>query len=228
MNAMYARELFIKTFGREPAPPRPANQPRAEVNDKLAPAPEPETEGRVIYHVTPRAHDGRWNIKVRGTDDPIAVIDNKDDAVERAKKLARRHDWSQLIVHNQDGKIAHEFAYGASPDETGFEPADEDDDDSPDDTDAPGGDTQQATKTERVADAKPAVPADRIIYHVMLRKSDNRWTVLKQGRAKPNRVLVSQAEAIEFAMTLARSEGEAWVITHEEDGAIAEEIHVKQ
>lgn len=100
--------------------------------------------------------------------------------------------------------------------------------DEPDETDVPDGETQQSTAAAApAAPAAPAKPADRIIYHVMLRKNDNRWSVLKQGRAKPNRVLETQAEAIEFAMTLARSEGEAWVITHTEDGAIAEEIHVK-
>ncbi|MBE7493231.1 MAG: DUF2188 domain-containing protein [Planctomycetes bacterium] len=101
-----------------------------------------------------------------------------------------------------------------------------DDDDGPDHTDVPDGETQQAATAPAPASG-PAKSADRIIYHVMLRKNDGRWSVLKQGRAKPNRVLETQAEAIEFAMTLARSEGEAWVITHTEDGAIAEEIHVR-
>lgn len=146
MTAIYARELFLKTFGREPTPPKPAGQ--------AAGSPVPRSK---------------------------------------------------------------------------MEPADDNDDDQPDETDEPGGDTQQSPKTARVGEgeSKPAAPADRIIYHVMLRKNDRRWNVLKQGRAKPNRVLDSQAEAIEFAMTLARSEGEAWVITHTEDGTIAEEIHVK-
>lgn len=104
------------------------------------------------------------------------------------------------------------------------EAADDEADDH-DETDMPDGETQQPTAA--ATETVPAKPADRIIYHVMLRKNDNRWSVLKQGRAKPNRVLETQAEAIEFAMTLARTEGEAWVITHSEDGAIAEEIHVK-
>ena len=219
MPANHAHDVFVKTFGRAPAQPRPAEAGKDPAADKLAKAPKPEADGRVIYHVTPRAHDARWNVKARGIEDPIAVVENKDAAIERAKELAKRHEWSQVIVHNQDGKIAHEFAYGAAPQ----------DDDSPEETDEPDGETQQSTSAPGKATvqvAAPTVVPDRIIYHVMPRKNDARWNVLKQGRSKPNRVLETQAEAIEFAMALARTDRNSWVITHAEDGAILEEIHV--
>lgn len=224
MPANYAHDVFVKTFGRAPAQPRPAaaakDAPAETPSDRLARAPKREADGRVIYHVTPRAHDARWNVKARGIEDPIAVLENKDEAVERAKELAKRHEWSQVIVHNQDGKIAHEFVYGAPP---------EDQDDGPDETDVPDGETQQSTSAPAKPTGKVATPPaapDRMIYHVMPRKNDGRWNVLKQGRSKPNRVLETQAEAIEFAMALARTDRNSWVITHAEDGAILEEIHV--
>jgi len=43
------------------------------------------------------------------------LVDNKDNAVEHAKELARAQELGQVIVHTRDGKIAEEFTYGEDP-----------------------------------------------------------------------------------------------------------------
>lgn len=67
---------------------------------------------RQVYHVTPFANG--WKVNREG-DDYEVVRDDKDDAVQEAKRLAKEAELGQVIVHNQDGKIADEFTYGEDP-----------------------------------------------------------------------------------------------------------------
>ncbi|HVL81305.1 MAG TPA: DUF2188 domain-containing protein [Actinomycetota bacterium] len=67
---------------------------------------------RVTYHVTPFGNG--WKVAAQGAEYEV-VRDNKDDAVNEAKELAKQQGLGQVIVHNQDGKIADEFTYGEDP-----------------------------------------------------------------------------------------------------------------
>ena len=214
MTASYAQDVFLRIFGRAPAPRRESKPASTTPEDKLSDPPLPDTQGHVIYHVTPRAHDGRWNIKVRGTEDPVAVIDVKDDAIEQAKQLARRHDWSQVIVHNQDGKIAHEFAYGSNPE----------DDDAPEETESDDRfvDDYEGDDTEDES-AFAAPDGERVVYHVTPRKKDGRWNVRRRGAERPSHVADTKEIAIDKAREFADRRSWAQVIIHNQDGRIAEE-----
>ena len=67
---------------------------------------------RRTYHVTPFGNG--WKVSAEGQELDV-VRDNKDDALEEAKRLAKAEALGQVIVHNQDGKIAEEFTYGDDP-----------------------------------------------------------------------------------------------------------------
>lgn len=70
---------------------------------------------RETYHVTPFGNG--WKVAAEGQDLDI-VRDNKDDAVEEAKRLAKSAELGQVVVHGQDGQIQEEFTYGEDPRET--------------------------------------------------------------------------------------------------------------
>ncbi|MCB9933800.1 MAG: DUF2188 domain-containing protein [Planctomycetes bacterium] len=118
MASTFTTEMFVKLFGVMPAKPGPAPEPRkAPKTEVLVPNRAAQPGEKIIYHVTPR-NDQRWGIRKEGGSRPSAVCENKDEAVERAREIARNLPWSQVIIHNMDGKIAQEFSYGG-PRETG-------------------------------------------------------------------------------------------------------------
>ena len=69
--------------------------------------------GRATFHVIPDANS--WKVKYEADSTYDALVDNKDRAVEMAKEMAKEFELGQVIVHNQDGKIAEEFTYGNDP-----------------------------------------------------------------------------------------------------------------
>jgi hypothetical protein len=110
----YATELFVKLFGLLPGDRKPEPARATPKTEVLVPNKPAAPGGKVIYHVTPR-EDDRWNIRKEGGNRPSAVVDNKDSAVERAREIAKNLSWSQVVIHNKDGKIAQEFSYGGPP-----------------------------------------------------------------------------------------------------------------
>ena len=68
---------------------------------------------RLVLHVTPDVNS--WEVKAEGSTDTIALVDNKDRALELAKEQAKAAPLGQVIVHTRDGKIAEEFTYGDDP-----------------------------------------------------------------------------------------------------------------
>jgi hypothetical protein len=107
--------MFVKLFGVLPPDRKPEPAKSSPKTEVLVPNRPAEPGGKVIYHITPRSDD-RWNIRKEGGTRPSAVVDNKDAAIERAREIAKNQPWSQIIVHNKDGKIAQEFTYGGAPD----------------------------------------------------------------------------------------------------------------
>lgn len=71
---------------------------------------------RLVLHVTPNANG--WEVRQEGAQDTLALVDDKDRAVELAREQAKASALGQVIVHNQDGKIADEFTYGEDPPES--------------------------------------------------------------------------------------------------------------
>ena len=70
---------------------------------------------RLTYHVSPFGNG--W--KVAAEHEELDVVrDNKDDAVDEARRLAKSAELGQVIVHKQDGTIEEEFTYGDDPRDT--------------------------------------------------------------------------------------------------------------
>ena len=68
---------------------------------------------RATFHVIPDANS--WKVKNEQDAKYDALVDNKDRALELAREYAKEFQLGQVIVHNQDGKIAEEFTYGDDP-----------------------------------------------------------------------------------------------------------------
>lgn len=58
--------------------------------------------------------DGGWDIKQGGSSRKSGHRDNKQDAVDRARKISRNKG-SELFIHNKDGKIGKKDSHGNDP-----------------------------------------------------------------------------------------------------------------
>lgn len=61
-----------------------------------------EMADRKTYHITPNG-DGGWNVKGVGASRASSTHDNKVDAMERARELAKNQSLGQVVIHKQDG-----------------------------------------------------------------------------------------------------------------------------
>jgi len=81
---------------------------------------EPKDEEKVekvereVYHVVPNPKGG-WFVKREKVEQPVAEWPNKRQAIGIAKKLAKRAELGQVIIHKRDGKIQREYTYGKDP-----------------------------------------------------------------------------------------------------------------
>jgi hypothetical protein len=71
---------------------------------------------RTVLHVTPNANG--WEVKRQGSDETEVLVDNKDNAVNHARELAKANEPSQVIIHTRDGKFETEYTYGDDPRDT--------------------------------------------------------------------------------------------------------------
>lgn len=72
---------------------------------------------RKTYHVTP-TDNGDWRVKRATANRADSVHENKADAIERAKELAKSADLGQVKIHRSDGEIQTEYTYGKDPRKT--------------------------------------------------------------------------------------------------------------
>lgn len=69
---------------------------------------------RTVFHVA--THEGKWVVRrERRPDGEYDAFETKDEAVERARRIAREEIPSQVKVHRTDGTIEDEFTYGDDP-----------------------------------------------------------------------------------------------------------------
>ncbi len=59
--------------------------------------------------------DGGWKVKEENASKALSKHDTKDDAVNRAKEVAKNQDLGQVVIHKQDGTIQTEHTYGKDP-----------------------------------------------------------------------------------------------------------------
>ena len=69
---------------------------------------------RIKYHVTPR-NGGRWAVIKEDSERAITVLENKQDAIERARELAKEAKLGQIFIHGRNGRIQKEYTYGHDP-----------------------------------------------------------------------------------------------------------------
>jgi hypothetical protein len=71
---------------------------------------------RKVYHIVPNSGQEKdWKIKEEKVDEPIGLFSNKEEAIEKAKEIAKANEPSQIIVHREDGQIQTEYTYGDDP-----------------------------------------------------------------------------------------------------------------
>lgn len=72
---------------------------------------------RLVIHITPNKRGGvkDWKIAKEGSKQPIAVFENKEKAIKKARGIAKKQEPSQIKIHGKTGKIQTEHTYGADP-----------------------------------------------------------------------------------------------------------------
>ncbi|MGD8718183.1 MAG: DUF2188 domain-containing protein [Candidatus Zixiibacteriota bacterium] len=70
---------------------------------------------RESYHVVHDGDENLWKVKREGADRASSTHDTKEEAVDKARELAKNNEPSQIIIHKQDGKIQEERTYGNDP-----------------------------------------------------------------------------------------------------------------
>lgn len=68
---------------------------------------------RRTWHVT--THDGGWQVKKAGNEQATSLHENKADAIDAARRLAKRQELGQIKIHKMDGTIQEERTYGEDP-----------------------------------------------------------------------------------------------------------------
>ncbi len=61
------------------------------------------------------AAEGGWQVKDEQEERASSTHEKKDEAVVRAKELAKGQALGQVIIHKQDGTIQTEYTYGDDP-----------------------------------------------------------------------------------------------------------------
>lgn len=69
---------------------------------------------RKSYFVSPGG-DGSWKVKAAKAERASSVHENKAEAVQKAKQLAKSHPLSQVVVQKSDGTFQTEYTYGKDP-----------------------------------------------------------------------------------------------------------------
>lgn len=59
--------------------------------------------------------DGGWNVKTQGASRAAANLEDKIDAVDRAKEIAKNAPLGQVIIQKRNGEIETEYTYGQDP-----------------------------------------------------------------------------------------------------------------
>jgi len=68
---------------------------------------------RKTHHVVPNP-DGGWDVKRGGAERASGHFDRKTDAIDRGREISR-NQYSELIIHNSDGRISRTDSYGHDP-----------------------------------------------------------------------------------------------------------------
>ena len=73
-----------------------------------------DSKQRVVYHVVPNSSAEKWLVRQENAE-YRTEHDTKEEAVEEAKRLARKAPLGQVKVHKKDGNMEYESTYGEDP-----------------------------------------------------------------------------------------------------------------
>ena len=59
--------------------------------------------------------DGGWNVKSQGAQRAAANYEDKADAIDKAKNIAKNAPLGQVIIQKMDGVIQTEYTYKKDP-----------------------------------------------------------------------------------------------------------------
>ena len=65
---------------------------------------EAKKEGRKIYHVAKREKDGKWALKIQGSDTVIKLFDTKKEAEDYCKTLGANQNGTILFHHRHPAR----------------------------------------------------------------------------------------------------------------------------
>jgi len=68
---------------------------------------------RVVY-VSPNKKKG-WSVKGEGAQKALKNFDNKKDAIDFGRQVAKNADLGQLKIQKMDGTFQAEYTYGQDP-----------------------------------------------------------------------------------------------------------------
>jgi len=63
-----------------------------------------------VVHVIPR-DKGRWAVKSKGKQKAVGVFNNKPDAIQKAKTIAKKATVGVIMIHKQNGRLQAELTY---------------------------------------------------------------------------------------------------------------------
>jgi len=66
--------------------------------------------GRKTHHQHVVPHEEGWAVRGEGNERVTAIYDHQDDAIDRARDIARNYK-SSVIIHRKDGTIRDRMSY---------------------------------------------------------------------------------------------------------------------
>ncbi|KYK29715.1 MAG: hypothetical protein AYK19_19340 [Theionarchaea archaeon DG-70-1] len=68
---------------------------------------------RTVYYVSP--HEKGWQVKKEKGQKPSSVHETKEEAIQEAKRLAKKAELGQVKIQKKDGTFQIEYTYGEDP-----------------------------------------------------------------------------------------------------------------
>ncbi len=69
---------------------------------------------RKVVYVSP-SDKGNWSVKTQGAQRALKNFENKPDAIEFGRQIAKNADLGQLKIQKRDGTFQAEYTYGKDP-----------------------------------------------------------------------------------------------------------------
>jgi len=70
--------------------------------------------GKGSHHIVPNSQRGGWDVRRGGSERSSEHCDRKQDAIDRGREISQNQG-TELIVHNQNGRIAWRDSHGNDP-----------------------------------------------------------------------------------------------------------------